>query len=234
LDILTSPALPRKRHGTRVLADLLSRSRSDLSALVAVAGVDSLLRRDGLIHAYASEAAFAAAEPAYRIREAHGLNVERIGPGALRDLEPGLAAERVSRAVLLPDVGHVRDPQGLAAAFLTAAIGRGAVARRAAVTATSALCQPQYLRDAVRASNPGIAFRLGGANLVGAALGIWAFTRTSPELLSIILGLFLGGVVALEASRVLERGALGARIAASGPGLAIALGLVAGFMTGQP
>ncbi|MCM0018848.1 MAG: FAD-binding oxidoreductase [Tagaea sp.] len=105
---------------SRALAALTLSSIEDWADLCARTGTAGLMRRQGLLYAYASRASREAAENAHAFRRARGVGLEEFDADALRRFAPMLA-ERYAHAVYAPDAGHFVDPgalcDGLAAAF---------------------------------------------------------------------------------------------------------------------
>lgn len=128
----------RAERGAGHLAALLASCYPSLMPLLEAAGASHLLRRDGLLHVFQSEAAYRAAEAGFEQRRRHGVRVEPLSLGALRELEPAIATGNrvaLSRAVLLPDVGQVLDPGAMVVAFLARFRRDGGVVERRRVEA---------------------------------------------------------------------------------------------------
>jgi glycine/D-amino acid oxidase-like deaminating enzyme len=106
---------------SRALASLTLTSLTDWEDLCARTGTTALMRRQGLLYAYASRASRDSAEAAHEFRRARGAKLEEFDASALRRFAPMLA-ERYRHAVFAPEAGHFIDPgalcDGLAAAFL--------------------------------------------------------------------------------------------------------------------
>jgi glycine/D-amino acid oxidase-like deaminating enzyme len=106
---------------SRALASLTLTSLTDWEDLCARTGTTALMRRQGLLYAYASRASRDSAEAAHEFRRARGAKLEEFDASALRRFAPMLA-ERYRHAVFAPEAGHFVDPgalcERLAAAFL--------------------------------------------------------------------------------------------------------------------
>ncbi|MBK8742356.1 MAG: FAD-binding oxidoreductase [Betaproteobacteria bacterium] len=85
---------------------------------------DQYIRRRGWIHAYESEAAFAAVQPVLALRRRRGVRIEILTPDQLRELEPA-AAPIFRHAVYLPDTGFVASPVRLVRALASAFVAAG-------------------------------------------------------------------------------------------------------------
>jgi D-amino-acid dehydrogenase len=101
--------------------------------LVKQAGAEGLIRRNGALKVYESEAAFAAAGLERELMERNGCRFEILGPDELGQLEPGLAPI-FSRAMFMPDSAAATNPARLVRTFAEAlAAGGGEVRRERAV-----------------------------------------------------------------------------------------------------
>jgi D-hydroxyproline dehydrogenase len=106
---------------SRALAALTLTAYEDWSEFAERAGVATLLRRQGLLYAYASKASRDAAESGHAFRRARGVRLEELDAADLHRFAPMLAPD-YCHAVYAPDAGHFVDPgalcDGLAAAFV--------------------------------------------------------------------------------------------------------------------
>jgi len=84
--------------------------------LAAWAGVPELIRQDGYAFVYESERAFAADSLGRELRRAHGVRIEVLQGGAVRELDPALSPS-ITHLVLLPEQGHVPNPLRLSQAL---------------------------------------------------------------------------------------------------------------------
>jgi D-amino-acid dehydrogenase len=106
---------------SRALAALTLTAYEDWTEFAERAGVATLLRRQGLLYAYASKTRRDEAESGHAFRRAHGVRLEEFDAAALHRFAPMLASD-YCHAVYAPDAGHFIDPgalcEGLAAAFV--------------------------------------------------------------------------------------------------------------------
>ena len=92
--------------------------------LAAQAEAGDLIRADGHLMVYRSQAAMDAENGAWNKRAALGISFEAVDADTLRDMEPELdPAFRFARYV--PGNGHVTDPRRLAECFLNALVRNG-------------------------------------------------------------------------------------------------------------
>jgi glycine/D-amino acid oxidase-like deaminating enzyme len=107
-----------------VLASLLRHADAAYRPLVTEAKAQRLERRDGFLYLYKSEADFAAAEPYDRLREHHGVVLERLDASAIRALEPQLAPV-YKGGILYKDAYTFDDAKALAFLLADAIRSRG-------------------------------------------------------------------------------------------------------------
>jgi D-amino-acid dehydrogenase len=78
--------------------------------MLAAAGASDMLRSDGVLHLYESEAELAASQPGWQARADHGIAFTHLhGPQAIAELQPGLSPTLVA-ATFLPAWKTVTDP----------------------------------------------------------------------------------------------------------------------------
>ncbi|HEX5794873.1 MAG TPA: FAD-dependent oxidoreductase [Geminicoccaceae bacterium] len=110
---------------SQALADMMRQALEAYGPLLRAAGAEDLLRRQGVLFAFASERSFAAAEPDLALRKRRGVVMETLRDGELRQLVPALARE-VRWGVLFPDVAHTVDPKAMTKALARHLRERGA------------------------------------------------------------------------------------------------------------
>jgi len=125
----------RVRASTAAQAALMDLSATETPALLASAGAAHLIRSDGVLHVYESEAELAAGEAGWRARREHGIAFTHLhGQDAIAELQPGLAPSLVA-ATFVPGWKTVSDPLEVVEALAAAFAQRGGRARRAEATA---------------------------------------------------------------------------------------------------
>jgi D-amino-acid dehydrogenase len=85
-------------------------------ALAAWAGVPELVQQRGHAFAYASAHAFAAAAFGRELRKQHGVTIDVLEGGAIREFEPALSPS-ITHLVVLPQQGHCANPLRLSRAL---------------------------------------------------------------------------------------------------------------------
>jgi D-amino-acid dehydrogenase len=116
--------VPRVEATATVLAAMLADAPARHAALARDAGVPGLIRRHGLLYAYADDEALAADALGWALRDRAGVRHERIALDAdTWERWPGTAGQRIGLRV--PGGAHCIDPGGWAAALIAQAVGLG-------------------------------------------------------------------------------------------------------------
>ena len=100
----------RVRAGTAAQAALMALSATETPVLFAAAGAGHMLRSDGVLHLYESEAELLASQPGWQARADHRIAFTHLhGAQAIADLQPGLSPTLVA-ATFVPGWMTVSDP----------------------------------------------------------------------------------------------------------------------------
>jgi D-amino-acid dehydrogenase len=100
----------RVRASTAAQASLMELSAAETPLLLAAAGAAHMLRSDGVLHLYESEAELSAAQPGWQVRADHGIAFTPLhGVAAIAELQPGLSPALVA-ATFVPGWKTVSDP----------------------------------------------------------------------------------------------------------------------------
>jgi D-amino-acid dehydrogenase len=161
---------------------LMRLAASEMAALVADESMGGMVRHDGSLELYESEAEFTASLPGWKARAAEGIDFEHVRGARLAELQPGLARGFVS-GTFVPGWQNVSNPYDFALALGRAVQAKGA----------------QFLRGEVASVAPfdaGVAIRLADGRVLTAAAaviaaGAWSRRLTDP----------LGDRVPLETER---------------------------------
>ncbi len=114
---------------------LMRLSRDALARQARALGAEHLLRHDGQLQLFETEAAYRASLPVWRLREAHGVAFEMLeSAAAIADIQPGLDP-RFTRAGYTPDWINTCDPRRWLAHLIEAFRARGGRIERGEVTA---------------------------------------------------------------------------------------------------
>ncbi len=100
----------RVRASTAAQAALMALSAVETPLLLAAAGASHMLRSDGVLHLYESEAELKASQPGWQARAEHGIAFTHLhGLQAIAELQPGLSPALVA-ATFVPGWKTVSDP----------------------------------------------------------------------------------------------------------------------------
>jgi D-amino-acid dehydrogenase len=126
----------------RVAASLKAQSammrlaRTEADALIASAGLDEMIRRDGVLELYESEDELRKTARDDAAKSAEGIEFRHVRGAELAELQPGLSP-RITCATFIPKWQTVSDPYDYAVAVGKAAMARGASFRRGEVAELS-------------------------------------------------------------------------------------------------
>jgi D-amino-acid dehydrogenase len=105
------------RASTAAQASLMDLSAAEMPLMLDRAGAGHMLRSDGVLHVYESEAELAAAQPGWQARTDHGIAFTHLhGERAIAELQPGLSPAIVA-ATFVPGWQTVSDPLHVAEAL---------------------------------------------------------------------------------------------------------------------
>jgi D-amino-acid dehydrogenase len=155
----------------RAQAALMRVSRREAEALIATAGLEPMIRRDGVLELYESEAELRRTEKDDAAKIAEGIELRHVRGAELAELQPGLSP-RIVCGTYIPKWQTVSDPYDYAVGVGRAAIERGAQFRQAEVVQL----RPQDGAVIVELSD-GTALR---ARKVVVAGGAWSKRLTQP------------------------------------------------------
>lgn len=157
-------------------------ARTELEALVADAGLDGMIRRDGVLELYESEDELRKTARDDAAKSAEGIDFRHVRGAELSELQPGLSP-RINCATFIPKWQTVSDPYDYAVAVGKAAMAHGASFRQAEV----AQLRPEGDGVVIQLTD-GSALR---ARQVVVAGGAWSKQLTAP----------LGDAIPLETER---------------------------------
>lgn len=100
--------------------------------LLTTAGAPELLRREGMLHVYKTEAGFNASAFARKLRTDNGCAVELVDAAGIRGFSPGISPD-YRWGFYLPDNAHVRNPLRVTKALAGHFARNGGVLERASV-----------------------------------------------------------------------------------------------------
>lgn len=161
----------------RVAASLKAQSammriaRAEAEALIATAGLEPLIRRDGVLELYESEAELRNTARDDAAKAAEGIEFRHVRGAELAELQPGLSP-KITAATFIPKWQTVQDPYDYAVAIGRAAMDRGASFRQAEIVQ-------------IRPQDEGVILELGDGSALRArqvvvAAGAWSHRLTRP------------------------------------------------------
>lgn len=107
-------------------AGLMKLAEQEWAALMARSATGSMLREDGSLELYESEAEFSASLPGWAARDRFGIAYRHVEKSELADYQPGLAG-RFVRGTFVPEWKTVSDPRDLGKAIWRYAEANGSV-----------------------------------------------------------------------------------------------------------
>jgi D-amino-acid dehydrogenase len=161
----------RIQHSIAAQVALMRLAALEMASLVAESGMGAMVRHDGSLELYESNAEFARSMPGWEARSAHGVSFEHVRGERLAELQPGLSPGFVA-GTFVPGWQTVSNPYDFALAIGRAVQARGGVFVRGEVTA-------------IAPTGPGVAIHLAdGRSLTAAAAviatGAWSRRLTDP------------------------------------------------------
>ncbi len=100
---------------------LMDLSKAELEPFLAATGTSGMLHKNGNLQVYEGAAEFAASQPGWAARAAHGIGFHHLGPREMADIQPGLSAQ-FTHGTFTPGWFSIADPkhytQALAARFM--------------------------------------------------------------------------------------------------------------------
>ena len=160
----------RVAAGIAAQAALMRLSRTETDAMVASAGLQHLVRSDGVLELYESEGDIRAAAHELAAKTREGIEHRLVRGGELAELQPGLSP-RIVGATFIPKWQTVTDPYDYSVAVGAAARSRGATFFKGEVRALTPFTDGVRI-DFVDGSS------LTAAKVVVAA-GAWSRTLTA-------------------------------------------------------
>jgi len=124
----------RVAAATAAQTALMDLSRAELDPFLAAAGTADMLRREGNLQVYESEAEFRAALPGWQARAAHGIAFTHLDASQMAEIQPGLAP-RFVRGTFTPGWFSIADPKDYTLALAERVRANGGAVARAEATA---------------------------------------------------------------------------------------------------
>lgn len=161
-----SPA--KVERSTVAQTALMDLSRAELERFLAATGTLPMLRKEGNLQVYESEAEFRAALPGWQVRVDHGIEVRHMGPEEMAEVQPGLSP-RLVRGTFTPGWQSVTDPKDFTLALADRFRAKGGTIATGEVVA-------------IRPDGDGVTVALGSGDIMAAAQVVLAAGAYSHHL----------------------------------------------------
>jgi D-amino-acid dehydrogenase len=125
LRLVREGAPSKRERSITAQAAMMHLSQTETFALAARAGISDMIRQDGSLELYTSEAAFRAVQRDWDACGKHGVLFEHVRGARLAELQPGLAPSVVA-ATFAPSWSHVSNPKDYGKALWAYAESLGA------------------------------------------------------------------------------------------------------------
>ncbi|MCW4116095.1 FAD-binding oxidoreductase [Aurantimonas sp. MSK8Z-1] len=121
-------------HSMLAQVTLMRLARTEMDDLASAAGVAGMIRSDGVLELYESEAEWKRSLPGWQARQSEGIGFRHIKGEEIGALQPGLSP-RFTHATFVPGWQTVSDPRDFAKALFAAFEQLGGAFRQAKVDA---------------------------------------------------------------------------------------------------
>ncbi|OCP18376.1 MULTISPECIES: FAD-binding oxidoreductase [unclassified Ensifer] len=124
----------RVAHSTAAQTAMMDLSKVELEPFLAATGTLPMLRKEGNLQVYESNAELKASLPGWKARAEHGIAFQHLDAAAMAEIQPGLAP-RFTHGTFTPGWYSIADPKLYTLALAEHFRARGGVIERAEVTA---------------------------------------------------------------------------------------------------
>lgn len=124
----------RVAHSTAAQTAMMDLSKAELEPFLAATGTLAMLRKEGNLQVYESDAELKASLPGWKARAEHGIEFRHMGADEMAEIQPGLAP-RFTHGTFTPGWYSIADPKLYTLALAEHFRARGGVIERAEVTA---------------------------------------------------------------------------------------------------
>ncbi|WVT76174.1 FAD-binding oxidoreductase (plasmid) [Sinorhizobium chiapasense] len=124
----------RVAHSTTAQTAMMDLSKAELEPFLAATGTLPMLRKEGNLQVYESEAELKASLPGWRARAEHGIEFRHMGAAEMAEIQPGLAP-RFTHGTFTPGWYSIADPKLYTLALADHFRAKGGTIERAYVTA---------------------------------------------------------------------------------------------------
>lgn len=120
----------RVAHSTTAQTALMDLSKAELEPFLDRTGTAAMLRKDGNLQVYESQAELDASLPGWKVREEHGIEFRHMDAAAMAEIQPGLAP-RFTHGTFTPGWYSIADPKLYTLALADHFRAKGGVIERA-------------------------------------------------------------------------------------------------------
>ena len=124
----------RVAHSTAAQTAIMDLSKAELEPFLTATGTLPMLRKDGNLQVYESQAELNASLPGWKIREQHGIEFRHIGQAEMAAIQPGIAP-RFTHGTFTPGWFSIADPKLYTLALADHFRAQGGLIERSEVTA---------------------------------------------------------------------------------------------------
>lgn len=124
----------RVAASTAAQTALMDLSKAELEPFLEASGTLPMLRKEGNLQVYESEAEFRASLPGWQARADHGIAFHHMGPEEMAGVQPGLSP-RFIRGTFTPGWYSIADPKDFVLALAARLQAQGGTIQRGEVTA---------------------------------------------------------------------------------------------------
>lgn len=123
----------RVAHSTAAQTALMDLSKAELEPFLTETGTASMLRKEGNLQVYESQAELDASLPGWKARAEHGIEFRHMDAAGMAEIQPGLAP-RFTHGTFTPGWYSIADPKLYTLALADHFRARGGVIERAEVS----------------------------------------------------------------------------------------------------
>jgi len=128
----------RVAHSTAAQTALMDLSRAELEPFLTETGTASMLRKEGNLQVYESQAELDASLPGWKARAEHGIEFRHLDAAGMAEIQPGLAP-RFTHGTFTPGWYSIADPKLYTLALADHFRARGGAIERAEVSGLKAV-----------------------------------------------------------------------------------------------
>ncbi len=128
----------RVAHSTAAQTSLMDLAKAELEPFLAATDTFSMLRKEGNLQVYESDAEFRASLPGWEVRRKHGIEFRHVKAGEMAAIQPGLAS-RFVLGTFTPGWYSIADPKLYTLALAEHFRSRGGIIESAEIASLRAI-----------------------------------------------------------------------------------------------